>query len=269
MAGELNSLNLLVFINYLPDNIKNSVCLFADNYKCPVKDHSFTARLILQEDLDNLRLWKSNIAKCHSIRLTWHYSHKQIIHDYTLNQQTLENVQSAKYLGITITENMNYSEHISNNASKATKTWVSFAGTWLLTFALLRRLHTKLWYALNWCMQYPFGAHVVKLRFNKWRRYRGRQPAGPAGDDATLVVLVRCSMSCNGQVLEARWDQSSLLFFHKIHCGIMSIDKDKFLTPSQSTRSTRSSHNSQYCTPQTYSDAQKYSFFPKDYFPLA
>ena len=25
-----------------------------------------------------------------------------------------------------------------------------------------------------------------------------------------------------------RRDQSSLLFFHKIHCGIMSIDKDKY-----------------------------------------
>ena len=48
--------------------------------------------------------------------------------------------------------------------------------------------------------------------------------------------------------LEARRDQSSLLFFHKIHCETMSIDKDKYLTPSQNTGSTRSSHNSQYCT---------------------
>ena len=43
----------------------------------------------------------------------------------------------------------------------------------------------------------------------------------------------------------------------------MSIDKDKYLTPYQSTRSTRSSYNSQYCRPQTYSDALKYSFFPR------
>ena len=54
-------------------------------------------------------------------------------------------------------------------------------------------------------------------------------------------------------------DQSSLFFFHKIHCGTMSVDKDKYLTPSQSTISTRSSHNSQYCRPQTYSDDLKYS----------
>ena len=50
-------------------------------------------------------------------------------------------------------------------------------------------------------MQHPFGALIVQLRFNKWRRYRGRQPSGPAGGGATLVVLAKCSMSCNGQLL--------------------------------------------------------------------
>ena len=62
--------------------------------------------------------------------------------------------------------------------------------------------------------------------------------------------------------LEARRDQFSLLFFHKIQCGIMSIDKDKYLTPSQRKRSTRASHSSKYCRPQTYSDALKCSFSP-------
>ena len=41
----------------------------------------------------------------------------------------------------------------------------------------------------------------------------------------------------------------------------MSIGEHKYLT-LQRTRSTRSSHNSEYCRPQTYSDALKYSFFP-------
>ena len=53
-------------------------------------------------------------------------------------------------------------------------------------------------------MQPPFGALIVKLRFNKWRRYRGRQPAGPAGGGATLAVLEKCSISCNGQLWRPR-----------------------------------------------------------------
>ena len=70
---------------------------------------------------------KFNVAKCHSMRVTRQYSEKHILHDYTLHQQTLENVQSAKYLGITITENMDCGQHISDISSKATKpkTWYS------------------------------------------------------------------------------------------------------------------------------------------------
>ena len=34
-----------------------------------------------------------------------------------------------------------------------------------------------------------WGPFIVKLRFNRWRRYRGRQPAGPAGCGTALVVL--------------------------------------------------------------------------------
>ena len=33
--------------------------------------------------------------------------------------------------------------------------------------------------------------------------------------------------------LEARRDRPSLLFFHKIHSGAVSIEKDKHLTPAQ------------------------------------
>ena len=76
---------------------------------------------------------------------------------------------------------------------------VSFTGTWLSHLGVLRRLHTKLWYTLNWNMQHLFGTHIVKLRFKKWRRYRGRQSARPAGFGTTLLVLEKCLISCNGQ----------------------------------------------------------------------
>ena len=62
--------------------------------------------------------------------------------------------------------------------------------------------------------------------------------------------------------LEARRDRSSLLLFHKIHSGAVSIEKDKYLTPAHSLKSTRTSHSAQYCRYQTYSDALKNSFSP-------
>ena len=49
--------------------------------------------------------------------------------------------------------------------------------------------------------------------------------------------------------LEARRDQSSLFLFHKIHCGAVFIERDKYnMTPAHRLKSTRSSHSAQYCT---------------------
>ena len=54
--------------------------------------------------------------------------------------------------------------------------------------------------------------------------------------------------------LEARRDQSYLILFHKIHCGAVSIEKDKYITHAHSLKTSRSSHCVQYCR---YSDALK------------
>ena len=49
---------------------------------------------------------------------------KHIQFNYTLHQQTLERVQSAKYmyLGLTITDNLDWGQHILEIICKATKT---------------------------------------------------------------------------------------------------------------------------------------------------
>ena len=56
---------------------------------------------------------KFNVAKRHSMRVYRHQHHKHLL---------LENVQSEKYLGITISDNMDWGQHISEISSKATKT---------------------------------------------------------------------------------------------------------------------------------------------------
>ena len=118
-------------------------------------------------------------------------------------------------------------------------------------------MHTQLWYALglNWSIQCRFGVHQkvgkVQRTTARWICKRWRNTSS-----VSKMLYER-----QWPTLEARMDQFSLLFFHKIHCGNVSIDKDKNLTSSQRTISTRPSHSSQYCSPQTYSDTLKYSYF--------
>ena len=50
-------------------------------------------------------------------------------------------------------------------------------------------------------MQHPFGALTRNFRLIRLRKFRGQQPAGPAGDGETQVVSVKCLMNLNGHLL--------------------------------------------------------------------
>ena len=116
---------------------------FSDIYKWPSRQHKFNRppffadgcvfyrnirrskdQHILQDDLNKLAQWeeawlrKFNVAKYHSMRVTKHHLPKQVIHDYSLHNQVLENVP----LGITVTDDLDWGQRINNITSKATKT---------------------------------------------------------------------------------------------------------------------------------------------------
>ena len=128
---------------------------------------------------------------------------------------------------------------------------VSFAGSWLLHLGVLRKLHTKLEYAA------PIWSPHSKLQNNqiekvqrtaaRWtcRRWRNTSSVGVMLDELEWPSL------------EARRDQSSLFLFHKIHCGAVFIEKDKYMTPAHCLKTTRSLHSAQYRRHQTYNDALK------------
>ena len=236
-GSVLGPILFLIFINDLPDNIRSSVRLFADDCVLYRNIHSIQDCFILQEDLTSLGQWeadwqmKFNVAKCHSMRVTRHQHHKQILFDYSLHNQTLENVQSAKYLGITISDNMDWGQHISEISSKATKTLgflrrnLAFAPRSTKEVAYKTLVRPKLEYAA------PIWSPYSKLQINqvekvqrtaaRWtcRRWRNTSSVGEMLDELEWPSL------------EARRDQSSLLLFHKIHSGAVSIEKDKYLTP--------------------------------------
>jgi hypothetical protein len=59
--------------------------------------------------------------KCTVIRIATNQRHV-IPTQYTLHGHTLEVVDSAKYLGVTISEDLQWSKHIDNTVSKANRT---------------------------------------------------------------------------------------------------------------------------------------------------
>ena len=259
----------LIFINDLPDNIRSSVRLFADdcvlyrNIKSPIDCQ------ILQDDLDSLSQWetdwqmKFNVAKCHSLRVTRHLPDKQILFDYTLHQQKLEQVQSVKYLGLTNTNNLDWGQHVSEISCKATKTM----GFLRRNLALAPRHTKEVAYKTLVRPQLEYAAPIwkpyhklqiqevekVQRTAARWtcRRWKNTSSVGDMLDELEWPSL------------EARRDQSSLTFFYKIHSGTVYLDKDKYLTPAPNLQRTRASHDLQYTRYFAYSDALKNSFFPR------
>ena len=116
----------LVYINDLPDSIRSKVCLFADDTLLFRHIYSVNDCVTLNEDLIKLQNWeeqwlmKFNVAKCNVLTIT--KKRNPIIFDYKLHGETLEKVQSSKYLGVEITKNLSWGKHIDQITSKANKT---------------------------------------------------------------------------------------------------------------------------------------------------
>ena len=246
----------LIFINDLLDNIRSSVRLFADDCVLYRNIHSLQDCLALQEDLTSLGQWeadwqmKFNVAKCHSMRVTRHQHHKQILFDYSLHNQTLENVQSAKYLAITITDNMDWGQHVSEISSKATKT-LGFLRRSTKEVAYKTLIRPKLEYTA------PIWSPHSKLQNNqieKVQRTAARWTCRRRRNTSSVGVMLD---ELEWPSLEARRDKSSVFLFHKIHCGAVFIEKDKYMTPAHRLKTTRSSQSAQYRRHQTYNDALK------------
>ena len=81
----------------------------------------------LQRDIDRLGSWarkwgmRFQPVKCNMMQLTRKRINK--IHaSYTLEGTDLENVESIKYLGVTITSDLRWNTHVSNVCTKANRT---------------------------------------------------------------------------------------------------------------------------------------------------
>ena len=123
----------LAYINDMPEKLSALARLFADDtavYTTISNVHNQAQR---QEDLQRLADWEESWdmefhpAKCQTLSVT--RSRKPLQPSYVLHGHTLENVSSAKYLGVTINNTVSWDDHISNTCSKATGPWASLDAT--------------------------------------------------------------------------------------------------------------------------------------------
>jgi hypothetical protein len=107
----------------MPDNIRSTVKLFANDTIMYLTITSDVDTVHLQEDLDKLASWEQawmmsfHPEKCNV--LTVSRKRNIIKRDYILHGHQQEQVTSAKYLGVTISSDLRWNVHIANICKRA------------------------------------------------------------------------------------------------------------------------------------------------------
>ena len=123
----LGPLLFSLYINGIPVGIDSQIRLFADDCVCYREIRTVEDTLKLQKDIDLLGSWaqkwgmRFQPVKCNMMQQTNKRINK-IEASYTLEGTVLENVDSIKYLGVTITNDLKWNTHIYNICTKANRT---------------------------------------------------------------------------------------------------------------------------------------------------
>ena len=119
----LGPLLFLLHINDLPSVVSSKVRLFADDCLIYRNIKNKEDQIALQKDLILLENWgntwgmRFNAAKCNIILVS--RTRDPILFNYSLTGQVLEEVMDAKYLGVTLSNDLEWSKHIATLTNKA------------------------------------------------------------------------------------------------------------------------------------------------------
>ena len=115
----------LIYSNDLPDTTKSKVRLFADDTAIYLAVSSLEDAHILQQDLDRLHQWELqwdmelNPSKCVVLHVT--RSRTPVLSQYLLHGQASRSVAISKYLGVEISNNLSFNNHIQNISTSASR----------------------------------------------------------------------------------------------------------------------------------------------------
>ena len=272
----------LCHINDLPDCVKSQVRLFADD--CLIyrqiktqKDHQ-----ILQNDLKELEKWAAkwgmrfNAKKCYILSIRQKSSHF-----YQLDGEILQQVDSNPYLGLTISEDLQWKTHITNITKKANS-----------SLGFLRR---NLKYCSEDCKRLAYIAlvrSILEYGAVVWDPYQSRDIIAVEKVQRQAARFIKndyksrfegCVMSMLEDlklpILQQRRLETRLVMLYKVVRGMVpAINADEFLIPIRNKRHIKprvqsdfhttnivkkfsTNHSECFKIPDSHTEQYKNSFF--------
>lgn len=264
-GSVLGPLLFLVYINQLPESIsKSQVRLFADDTAVFLTINSKYDCVSLQKDLDTLQVWEKawdmefNPSKCQVLHIT---RNKTVIkHKYYLHGQVLESVSEAKYLGLNLSSDLCYNQHISRITSTANKSLgfirrnITTTNEKVRTLAYKSLVRPQVEYAST-----IWSPHT-KSNIHKVEQVQRRAIRWVKNSYSPHLSVTAMQNELGWRSLEYRRLDARLIMFYKIIHNIVAIKLPPYIqTPN---RFTRHMHPLSFRQVRVNSDYQKYSFYP-------
>ena len=255
----------LYYINDIAEHLASTVRLFADDTIAYLAVKQADDCDILQSDLDKLSDWEHKWKmsfhpdKCQVLPIT-KKKHK-IDFNYKLNGHSLERVTSAKYLGSTINDKLDWGEHINNICNKANKTLgflrrnLNIGSTSVKATAYKSFVRPTVEYA---CTVWDPHQKSSILHLEKVQRRGARYVKNRFHNRSSVSSMLH---DLEWVSLEARRREARLVMLYKIRSGLVAIDPSKHL--KQPTRMSRHMYPHTYQLPHTSTSYKLHSFFPK------
>ena len=243
-GSVLGPILFLIYINDLPDSTKSKVRLFADDTAIYLAVSGLEDAQILQQDLDHLHEWELewdmefNPSKCVVIHVT--RSGTPIPSQYLLHGQVLESVADSKYLGVEISSNLLFNNHIQNITTSASR-----------SLGFLRRNIRSQNPALREMAYKTLVRPIVEYSSTVWSPYtdqnidilemiQRRAARWTLHNYSTYASVTEMLQSLSWRSLEQRRSDSRLCLFYKIIHGLVAIDLPPYVV--HSLRILRNSH---------------------------
>jgi len=262
----LGPILFLIFINDLPDAIKSSIKLFADDTVIYRKIETSDDQLILQKDLQLLETWASRWQmkfapkKCHTLRITLKKNPSEFT--YNLYNTMIEGVKFHKHLGVYISCSLNWSKQCEEVKKKANR----------VLAVLQRNIHS----ASRKVKEHAYLALVrpiTEYACTAWSPHTAKSIAAVESIQRRAARFVhndyRRSTSVTTLLDELHWNSLQerktmidLSLFYKIQFKLVRLHFPDDM--SLNTSRTRKHHNMTYKLLPARIDCFKYSFFPRN-----
>jgi hypothetical protein len=260
----LGPLLFLLHINDLPSRVSSKVRLFADDCLLYREITNSDDQEKLQKDLNSLEDWchdwgmSFNAKKCNILRISRSKNPLQTF--YKLGNTILEEVPSAKYLGVELDNVLSFNKHISSLASRGNSNLgfirrnLKCCPPKLRDTAYISLVRPILEYGCTIWSPYTMSG------IGKIERVQRRAARFVTGKFKYCHSVSDMLHDLGWPTLEERRQEQRLVLFYKIIHGISHVQTEGILAPADSR--TRSNHRYKYGHIRTNCEVYRNSFFP-------